>query len=122
MSPLGRPDGVRFVALRRHVQQRAARAAVGFRLRHLADLQPLQHGRIGDDADAEVHQLGADFPVGIRLNEDVAGLDVLVQDTHGMSGGEGAGRADDEIDPLLQGDLVDSTLALRPIDEIAAAT
>jgi hypothetical protein len=79
-----------------------------------------QAGGLRDGGDAEVEELGL-IDVGI-LEEDVARLDIAVEDSALVCGGERTGNADGEAERLLEGERSalqagGQILALEPFDD-----
>ena len=69
---------------------------------HHRDVALGQLRRIGQHPDAEVRQSRARHPGVIAVNQNVRGLDVLVQHTHRVGRGDGHRGAGDNVQPRRQ--------------------
>ncbi len=109
---------------RRHVDAGSGRlgARRTVRLGHAQDGDPevRQARAVGDQPDAEVGHPDPGSPVGVLLHEDVARLDVLVQDADGVRRGDGVGDLGGELEAGRHRDLLEASARLDPLRQVAA--
>jgi len=61
-----------------------------------------------------------DLTIGSDGNEDIAGLDVLVEDADGVGSGDGIGDVGGDLNALVQWSVWESTDVARPVVKVTA--
>jgi hypothetical protein len=74
---------------------------------------------VGEHANSKIRKARTGSPVLGFADQDVCGLEVLVQDADGMCGRECIGDPCDEVQADLQGELLGAALRADPFSQVA---